>query len=212
MLPDMLAQPYAAHRPHAVARGVHGGRATPEVGVVVGHPTVSAVIQLCRFGSVLRQVFDQVEQRGSTFRKVGDLGRPVVHLGVDVEGIFTAPVGQQVLKPASLEIGGLAALPAAGDSDIPAELEELGLEVGIRLALLEGVDTYIRGLFVLCAITDCEMDAAHQAGEVLEVRLLELLVALALDSSEDLLAASRRIAADVLVIDQVCGYCKDESH
>ena len=55
------------------------------------------------------------------------------------------------------------------------------------------------------------MDAAHQTGEVLEVRLLELFVILALYSCEDLVATRRRIAADILVIDQVGRYGQDES-
>ena len=109
MLPDVLAQPHAAHRPHAVAGGIDGRRAAPEVGVVVGHPAGGSVVQFRRFGAVLGQVFDQVEERSRAFGEVGDLGGPVVHLRVDVERVFAAPVGKQVLAPAALQVAGLAA-------------------------------------------------------------------------------------------------------
>ena len=159
----MLAEPYAAHRPHSVAGCVHGGRAAPEVGVVVGDPSVGIVIQPRSLLSVLGQVLYQMEERGGAFRKVGDLGGPVVHLSVDVQSVFAAPVGKQVLAPASLEVAGLAALAAAGNGYIAAELEELGLKVGVLLTRLEDGYPLIRGLAVLRSVPHGKMDAAHEA-------------------------------------------------
>ena len=59
------------------------------------------------------------------------LGRPVVHLGVDVDRVLAAPAGRDRLIPDSLEVGGLPAGPAAGDQEIATELEAEGFQVRI---------------------------------------------------------------------------------
>ena len=56
------------------------------------------------------------------------------------------------------------------------------------------------------------MHAAHQAGEVLEVGLLELLEGLALNGREHLVAARAGVSADILVVHIVRGDSQDEGH
>ena len=179
---------------------------------MVGHPAIGVVIQLRRLGAGLGEVLDQVEQRARALGEVGDLGGPVVHLRVHVDRVFAAPVGEQVLAPAALQVAGLAACPAAGHRDVAAELEEFRQEVRIGLAFLEGSDSLIGRNAVLPAIPDIQMDPAHQAGEILEMRLLELLEALALDGGENLVASRRGVAADVLVIDIIGRDRQDEGY
>ena len=153
-----------------------------------------------------------MEQRGGAFGEIGHLGGPVVHFRVNVEGIFAAPVGKEVLAPSALEVAGLAAFPAAGNRDIAAELEELGLQVRIRLSLLEGRNAHIGGLGILRAVSHGEVHPAHEAGEVLQVRGFELFEVLTLHIGQNLLAAGRWISADVLVIHKVRGYGEHERY
>ena len=208
----MLTQPHAAHRPHAVAGGVDGRRATPEVGVVVRHPALGAVVELRRLDAVLRQVLQQVEKRCGALGEVRDLGGPVVHLRVDVERVFAAPVGEQILAPATLEVARLTPLPAAGDRDVTAELEELRLQVRVGLTPLEGRHALLGRDGVVQAVAHIEVHPAHQAGEILDVRLPELLVILSLDSREHRLATRCGVRADILVVDVVGRDRQHEGH
>lgn len=55
---------------------------------------------------------------------MGDLGGPVVHLGVDVDGVVAAPRRADQVVPEALEVGGLAAGAGAGDEQVAAVVEK----------------------------------------------------------------------------------------
>lgn len=98
---------------------------------MMSHPPVTIIIVPGGPGPSLGKVFDQAEQRLMAFRKIADLRRPVVHFDVDIGGILAAPGRQNGLVPDALEVGCLSAGSAAGDQEIPAELEAECFEIGI---------------------------------------------------------------------------------
>ena len=78
-------------------------------------------------------VVDQVEQRLVALGEVGHLHRPVVHLGVDVDGLLAVPGRLELIVPDPLQVGRLAARPAAGDQQVAAELEVEGRQLRVVL-------------------------------------------------------------------------------
>src|ERR1051326_6764679 len=130
MLPEMLAEPGAGHRPVRPA-----GRSTaradrcagaPDIGIVVSGPAAAAVVELRCLPTVDAQLVDQIEERFVTLGQVARLCRPVVHLGVDVQRPVRAPGRTDLVVPDALEIGGLRPRPRAGDEEIAAVLEVEG--------------------------------------------------------------------------------------
>ena len=72
-------------------------------------PTMRAVVNLGGVAASLGQLLNQVEQGFMAFGKIGRFGRPIVHLGVDVDSVLAAPRRLQVIVPQALQIGRLAA-------------------------------------------------------------------------------------------------------
>ncbi|MNC14935.1 hypothetical protein D3C75_627270 [compost metagenome] len=107
MLPGMEGQPCAAHDPLG-GRTVNilGSRIRPDVRIMMRHKTAAAVHGLCGNTPLMDHPLDQIEQGLVAFRQVAGFGRPIVHLGVDVNGEFAIPGGRHGLIPDALEIGG----------------------------------------------------------------------------------------------------------
>ena len=76
------------------------------------------------------------EQRLVQLGEVGRLGRPVVHLGVDVDRVVRAPRRPQLVVPDALQVRRLRARAAAGDQQVAAVLEQQLDELRIRGAEL----------------------------------------------------------------------------
>jgi hypothetical protein len=72
-----------------------------------------------------RKVTRKVEEWLVQFRQAGDLRSPVVHGGVDVEGIVSAPCGAYVDVPDALKVGCLSAGPRGADEEVTTEIEVL---------------------------------------------------------------------------------------
>ena len=108
VLPEMGCEPGTTRGEHAPGRTIDRSGDTPEVGVVVSHPTVTAVHLTSSELSRLTQVSDHVEERLLGLSQVAYKGRPVVHLGIDVDRVFRIPGGVQFVVPDTLQVGGLA--------------------------------------------------------------------------------------------------------
>ena len=122
MLPEMRGEPGTACGEHTPGGAVDGAGDAPEVGIVVGHPSFAAVHLLGGPDSRLTQVADHREERLLRFGEVADEGRPVVHLGIDVDGIFRVPRCVQLVVPDTLQVGGLSTGLRGGDEQITAVL------------------------------------------------------------------------------------------
>ncbi len=166
VLPQVVAEPRARQRevgPLRLSAAVvaHRRRLAPEVGVVVRAPAAAAVVDAGRFRAVHAQILDEVEERGVALGQVGDLGRPVVHLRVDVDRVVRAPRRPDHVVPDALEIGRDGVRPRAGDEQIAAILEEQAHQRGI---LIGGVvpNTLVGGQILAAPRTQVERDAAEK--------------------------------------------------
>lgn len=132
---QLQRQPGAGHRPERPGRvGVpraDGRCVGPRVGVVVGDPAGRRVQLAGGGGARDGERLDEVEQRGGAFGEVGDPGRPVVHLGVDVQGVARTPRRAQFGVPQPLEGGGQAAGPRAREQQVPAVVEQQHRQTGV---------------------------------------------------------------------------------
>ncbi|MNC26098.1 hypothetical protein D3C75_742160 [compost metagenome] len=129
MLPQMLGQPDAAHRPECPGRIAFPvmagrGRMPPDVGIVMSRPAAGPVVYGSSPRAVLREPADQRQQRLMAFSQVADLRRPVVHLGIDVKGIIAAPRRPGGGIPDALQVGRLCARPGAGNEKVTSVLEQ----------------------------------------------------------------------------------------
>ena len=114
--------------PHRIGVG-------PDIGVVVMDEAAAAVVRRRRLLPLLAQPFQQPHIRGQAIRQAAALGRPIVHLRVDIGGPVAAPRGPQLPAPDPLQIGGQAAGPGGGDEQIPAVLEIQRVQPRILSAL-----------------------------------------------------------------------------
>ena len=142
MIPQMQAQPGAAGRPETPSRAVDGRGRAPQVGVVVDDPAARAVHLPRGPRAGLGEVPHHRDQRGHAFLEPGRLGRPVVHLRVDVDRVLAAPGRVGAVVPQALQIGGLAARPRRCDQQIAAILKVERGERGVVRGLA-GADALV---------------------------------------------------------------------
>ena len=90
--------------------------------------------------ATLADALDQVDERQMKLGQVHDLGGPVVHLRIDVDGVFAAPGRPGVRTPDALKVQGQGAGAAATDGQVATEIE---IEDGERRILLQ-----IAGIFL----------------------------------------------------------------
>ncbi len=122
--PQMRGQPCTSVGPCAEIGEIdHPGR-TPYVGVVMRYPSACAVVGACGFGTLHRQLVHEAEQRLMAFCKVGWFGRPVVHLCVDIDGVFAVPRGKPFAAPQALQVGRLGAGLRTAYEQIASVLEQ----------------------------------------------------------------------------------------
>ena len=124
-------EPGAAEGPHAPEGAVDGGGAAPEVEVVVGDPAGGAIHLLGGAGSALGGFGDEAVEGLGALGEVAGEGRPVVHLDIDVDGVFRAPGRGGFFVPNALEVGGLGAGAGGGEEEVASELGVEGGEGGI---------------------------------------------------------------------------------
>ena len=105
MLPKMAAEPGGSHRPEPRRCTVYGTRDAPLVGIVMEHPAVGTVHVAGGLTARLGHFADKLEQRAIHLREVADLRGPVVHLEVDVRGVFRVPRGEHLVVPKTLQVG-----------------------------------------------------------------------------------------------------------
>ena len=113
VLPEVRGEPGAAGRERAPARAVHRRRDAPEVRVLVRDPPARAVV-LARDASRPDRVSSRIIRNSGSAHsdEVGDLGRPVVHLGVDVGRVLRSPTAGSCWR-SRCPAGWPAACPAA---------------------------------------------------------------------------------------------------
>ena len=136
-------------------------------------------------------------------RLVG-LGRPVVHLGVDVDRVLAAPGRGQAVVPDALEIGRLAAGARAADEQVAAVLEEERGE-GRIVARGEAAHALVGRQVGFGRSAEVERHAAEQALVFRGMRSEQLVVGLARGGREGFAVQRVGVAADVVVAAETGG-------
>ena len=144
MLPQMGGKPGSTMGEHAPIGSVNGSGDAPEIRIVMSHPTTAAVHFTGRNGSRLTQITNQREQRTCRFCEIRHLSRPVVHLGIDVNGVFRIPRGIHLVVPNALQIGSLTTLLGRRDKQIAPVIEHQRHHSHI-LTVLESSQTAVGG-------------------------------------------------------------------
>ena len=99
VFPKVLAAPSDPHRPHAITGFANHATEEPGVGGVVCDDPSAAIGLLGRDARPGPEGLDQIEEGLVAFGEVADLGRPVVHLGVDVQVVVAVPGRDKPVGP-----------------------------------------------------------------------------------------------------------------
>ena len=144
------------------------------------------------------------------FGEVGQLGRPVVHLRIDVGGVIAAPGCLHPGIPDSLQVGGLAAGLRAADQQVAAKLEVRRHQRGV-LGPVEGqqpvIDRPVLGIGmpqVQLHAVELELVGGHMGGQ--------RLVVLLRSAPQVGRVARQRVAGHVLVVHEIGSQGDMEQH
>ena len=125
VLPQMGTEPTGGHVPKGGAgAAVDGEGVAPERGVVVGDPAAAAIHVAGGAGAVGGDFANEAKERLVELREISGLGGPVIHLGVDVDGVAGSPGRDDQGVPFALEVEGLGAGAGAGDQEVAAVVEK----------------------------------------------------------------------------------------
>ena len=105
VFPQMATEPRRAHRPETRLGTVYRTCDAPLVCVVVQHPAFHAIHIASRLLALFVYLADELEQGFVQLCQVGDLRGPVVHLEVDVRGVFRVPRREHLVVPKTLQVG-----------------------------------------------------------------------------------------------------------
>ena len=149
----------------------------PSMGPVARHrsvlwwadPAARAVVHARGDRARDREILHHRHQRLHAFGEIRRLGGPVVHLGVDVDGVLRAPGRQQLVVPQALQVRRLRAGARTADEQVARVLEiqrrELRVVAGLRIA-----DAHVGRLFARRRCRQFERHAAEQLLMVRDVR------------------------------------------
>ena len=114
----MGGEPGSAVGEHAPLRTIYRACYAPDIGVMMCHPTTAAIHFLSRLCSRYTQILNQRIQRLRGVTEIRYLGRPVVHLRIDVDSIFTVPRRIFAVVPNTLQVCCLSTRLGRGDEQI----------------------------------------------------------------------------------------------
>ena len=142
----MLAHPAAAVNPSTpiCPGGLHDGL-REEFGCVVRHPAAHAVLFLRGDRTVFCETLHPHEDWFVGLAEVGDLGRPVVHLKIDVEVIVVVPGSLDVWVPKALQVGRVAVGAGTGDQQVTSVVEDQCVQAWVTVLFSQAGETLIRG-------------------------------------------------------------------
>jgi len=127
----------------------------------------------------LGEVGDQVEERLVALGEAGGLGRPVVHLDVDVGRPVGVPGRGDLGVPDALEVRRLGAGPRGGDQQVAAVGEEQGGEARVGAAGFGGGEAFTgRAVRRVRRAVEAERGGAEEPAVVGQVLGAQLLVVL----------------------------------
>ena len=204
MLPQVGGEPGAAVGEHPPLRTVHRACDAPQVCIVMRHPAAGAVHGAGRDGTRLAQFTDELEQGLGGLRKACHLGRPVVHLRVDVDGVFAVPGSVRLVVPDALEIRGLAAGLGTADQEITPVVEQQGHHPHV-VAAIEGIQAPVGGQFRIFPGRKIQPDPVVLGGIQGRMPLLQMTENLLFSRSHRLVYLCLWIPGDIVIIHIIGG-------
>ena len=114
----MGGEPGSAVGEHAPLRTIHRTCYAPDICIMMCHPTTTTIHFPSRQCSRYAQILNQRIQRFRGVTEIRYLGRPVVHLRIDVDGIFTVPRRIFAVVPNTLQVCSLSTRLGRGDEQI----------------------------------------------------------------------------------------------
>ena len=172
-IPEVQAQPRAAHRPHAPRGTVNRRGRAPQVRVVMRHPAARAVLRLRGARAGHGEIIHHREQRLDALGEIARLGGPVIHLRVDVDGVFAAPRRACAVVPQPLQARRLTTGPRRADEQVTAKLIIQRRELRV-VALGKMFDALVRRQLQRLAPAKIKRNAAEQCLMLGKVCRLEL--------------------------------------
>ena len=137
---------------------------------MVGHPAPASVNIARNLSAGRGQRINQIKERFVALAQARHLGRPVVHLGVDIERPAGAPWRVQNFIPDPLKVGGLGSRAGGRNEKVAPVLEKKGDERGIVRA--EAGKAHI-GRQIGHRTAQIQLAAIEEGGEVRAVALEE---------------------------------------
>ena len=107
LLPDMRRQPGTTRGEHSPCRTVDRSGNTPQVSIMMSHPTFTAIHSLSCLGTRLTEVTNHGEQGFLVLHEVTHQRWPVVHLRIDIDGVLRVPHGIGFVVPYTLQVSSL---------------------------------------------------------------------------------------------------------
>ena len=172
MFPKVLTHPCCTCWPQSRWCLVDGSRYSPNIGVVMKHPTICSIHDTCRFVPRLADVLDKREEGSGEFREIGHFRWPIVHFQIDIGSIFRIPIGKHLIVPYSLQGRRLVAWLGRTNQQITTKLEVclhqmfvvVSLElfhslVGCQMFILVGSQVKLHSVKVFLVM--CHMFAFH---------------------------------------------------
>jgi len=199
MFPKVLQEPCAAHRPQAPLRAVNRRGGAPQIRVVMGHPAARTVHHLRGVRAGLREVQHHGRERFNTFPQVARLGGPVIHLGVDVDGVFAVPRRAHRTVPEALQVRGLAAGARTANQQITGELKIQRSQLRI-VAAGKMPDALVRRQLHRVRFAEVQFHAPEQSLVFGDVRGEQLVESFFARSGNLFLGDDFGIAADIMII------------
>ena len=169
----------------------------------MGHPSTASVHLAGRFGPSHAQVGYQVEQRLLGFSQIAHQRRPIVHLGIDVNGVFRVPGGIQLVIPHALQVGRLASRLRRADEQIAPVLHHQGHQV--KVGAVEGFQALVCGQFGRGRRGQTQRNASILLLVFSQVVRQQLSVRPVFQGCQRLQVLLRRVSTDVVVIHEVGG-------
>ena len=114
----MGGEPGTAIRKHAPLRSIHRTRYAPDIGIMMSHPATATIHFPSRLCSRYAQILNQRIQRLRGIGEIRYLGRPVVHLRIDVDGVFAVPRRISAVIPNTLQVCRLSTRLGRGNEQI----------------------------------------------------------------------------------------------
>ena len=114
----MGCKPGSTVREHAPLRTIHRTCYAPDIGIMMCHPATATVHFPSRLCSRYAQILNQRIQRFRGVTEIRYLGRPVVHLRIDVDGIFAVPRRILTVIPNTLQVCRLSTRLGRGNEQI----------------------------------------------------------------------------------------------